>query len=670
MIDFPDLNTIQSILIRTINEDPDLQIKALIASHLAQRDTSSLIQKLLELSKSPYPEVREIIAINLRGHSKVLNDLLDWFDVETDLSTLEKLFLTLSSILKNLSEDSPLASSTAARLSTLIQKGYYLETAIELIGYCDVPITEQTLLETLHTYRFNEKIRISILRGILHLAQKTHSLPIEIQNHLITLVTTSYEPLKLRELGLNALGEVKNQEIIDALELIIETDHNPQMRKKAIEIIGKWGIIDFCPLLIEKLRYDGISDVRTAAAVTLGTISCFDAVPELSEALSTDPSFFVREAAAEALGLLKSQQALLVLLKGLEDQDSYVRATSAWSIEQLEPTSDLIRKICQAARSIGVESKIRRGMVSLLGRMSSIEPTNKEAMRCLLSLFREDKTPLRELVIEVLENFTTQLKEERDLMKKHLSFILEALATSKSFSLRAAICSFLGHLKESSTFSFLLDRLLTDEDAFVQRQAAWAISNLSPSEHTISIHDLLQDKRYSDLVPLFLEILASWADLSDLPLALKFLGSNHDIEWRRRTVEWITAIIDTADLDVDMEMEVINKLILLLEKDKANTVRAAAAHALGHFSGVEFDDLINPALLRAIKTDRIYSVRELAAEALGFRGGMSVVSELFNLVQHEKEKDPSIRYFSSLALLNVETQLAKKNNGQLYEKGY
>ncbi|UCE14026.1 MAG: HEAT repeat domain-containing protein [Candidatus Heimdallarchaeota archaeon] len=660
MIDFPDLNTIRSILIRTINEDPDLHIKALIASHLAQRDSSSIIQRLLELSKSHSPEVREIIAISLDGHSEVLTALLDWFEVEKDLTTLEKLFITLSTILKNTS-DSPLVFSTAARLNSLIQKEDYLQKALELIGYCDVPLTEQTFLKALHTYRFNEKIRVSIIQGILHLAKKTHSLPIEIQNHLITLVSTSYEPPKLRELGLNALGEVKNQEVIDALELIIETDHNPHIRKKAIEIIGKWGIIELSPLLIEKLRYDGISDVRTAAATMLGAMSCFDAVPELSEALSSDPSFFVREASAEALGLLKSQQALLALLKGLEDQDSYVRATSAWSIEQLQPTSDLIQKICQAARSVELEAKIRRGMVSLLGRMSSIEPTNKEAIRCLLTLFLKDRTPLRELVMEALENFTPQLAVERDLLEKHLPFILETLTTSQSFSLRAAICSFLGHLKESTTFPFLLDRLLNDEDAFVQRQAAWAISNLNPSEHTTHIHDLLQNKRHSDKVPLLLEILTSWIDLDDLPLALKYLSS-HDIEWRRRTVEWITAIIDTTDLGGNLELQVINKLISLLEGDKANTVRAAAAHALGHFPGVEFDDVINPALLHAIKTDRIYSVRELAAEALGFRGGISSVPELINLIQYEQEKDPSIRYFSSLALLNVEAQLSKKNN--------
>ncbi|MFX1336808.1 MAG: hypothetical protein ACFFAM_20400, partial [Promethearchaeota archaeon] len=64
--------------------------------------------------------------------------------------------------------------------------------------------------------------------------------------------------------------------------------------------------------------------------------------------------------------------------------------------------------------------------------------------------------------------------------------------------------------------------------------------------------------------------------------------------------------------------------------------------------------------IQAIKTDRVYTVRELAAEALGYRGGVSAVPELLELIQHKLEKDPSIRYFSSLALLNIEAQIAKR----------
>ncbi|MFX1506488.1 MAG: HEAT repeat domain-containing protein, partial [Promethearchaeota archaeon] len=63
----PDLDIIHDSLIKTIDEDPDIQIKALIASHLAQRHSPLLTKKLMSLSKSPTSEVREIIAMSFEG---------------------------------------------------------------------------------------------------------------------------------------------------------------------------------------------------------------------------------------------------------------------------------------------------------------------------------------------------------------------------------------------------------------------------------------------------------------------------------------------------------------------------------------------------------------------------------------------------------------------------
>lgn len=655
----PDIDIIHEVLLKTIEEDPDIQIKALVASSLAQRNSPLITQKLMSLSKSPTPEVREIIAMSLEGHFWVLDAMLDWFEAEVDEATLNKLFLTLSSTLRMVTEDVD-STKTSLRLKKMIDEQRHLNFSLELIGYCYDNITVKTLMEASYTYRFKDDIRASVLRGIFHLAQKSQILPQDLQKYLIDLVETTYEPSELRKIGLNALGETHNSEIIDLLELIVETDHNPELRKKAIEIIGKWGVIELSPLLIEKLKYDGTSTVRASAASALGAISSFDALPELADALETDVSFFVREASAEALGNLKSQQALAALLKGLEDQDSYVRSISAWSIEQIQPTSpELIRRICSAAGSIEQVSSIRSGMVALLARMSSMP----DAANCLLTLFRKDRTPLRELVIEALEEFVHILKDNQVFLEKDLPHFQETLATSQSFSLRAAICSFLGHLEEDSTFQFLLDRLINDEDAFVQRQAAWAISNLDPTDLISHIRSLLRDKAHNKITPLFLEILASWADIDDVPLALSYLKPNLENEWRQRAVELLTAIIDSPDLvtNRDYTYEVIETLISLLQKDNSNTVRSTCAHALGHFEGYEeYDSLITPALISAIKTDRVYTVRELAAEALGYRGGISAVPELINIIQHKFEKDPSIRYFSGLALLNIEAQMASK----------
>ncbi|MFX0125162.1 MAG: HEAT repeat domain-containing protein [Candidatus Hodarchaeota archaeon] len=656
-MELPDIEYIHDLLLQTIEEDPDIQIKALIASHLAQHNSPFVTQKLMSLSKSPTSEVREIIAMSLEGHFDVLDAMLDWFEAETDEATLNKLFHSLSSTLRMVTEDD-IAIKTSLRLRKMIDEQHHLNYSLELIGYCNTSITAKTLMEASYNYRFRDEIRAPVLRGILHLAQKSQSFPEDLRKYLIDLVETTYESPELRKIGLNALGETHNAEIVDLFELIAETDHNPELRKKAVEIIGQWGLYELSPLLIEKLKYDGISAVRASAASALGAISSFDALPELADALESDVSFFVREASAEALGNLKSQQALAALLKGLEDQDSYVRSISAWSIEQIQPTSpELIQRICSTARSIEQASNIRSGMVALLARMSSIP----DAANCLLTLFRKDRTPLRELVIEALEEFVVILKTNQDFLINDLPYIQETLATSQSFSLRAAICAFLGHLQEESTFPFLLDRLINDEDAFVQRQAAWAISNLNPTDHITQIRSLFHDRAYNKVIPLFLEILTSWADIEDVPLALSYLKPNLENEWRQRAVELLTAIIDSPDLVTNSQYtyEVIEILISLLQKDSSNTVRSTCAHALGHFEG--YNSLITPALIKAIKTDRIYTVRELAAEALGYRGGISALPELIKIIQYKFEKDPSIRYFSSLALLNIEAQMAKKN---------
>ena len=641
-------NVIHDVLLKTIEEDPDIQIKALIASHLAQRHSLVVIQKLMSLSESPTPEVREIIAMSLEGHFEILEAMLDWFEVETDEMTLDKLFKSLSTTLQKVITDND-AFKFAHRLEKLINKQHHLNYSLELIGYCNGDIAAKVLKDASFKYRFSEHIRASVLRGVLHLAQKTRILPDDLLKFVKELVESSYETPELRKIGLDALGKTQNAEVINLLELIAETDHNPDLRKRAVEIIGEWGVNELSLLLIEKLKYDGIPAVRASAASALGALSSFEALPELAEALEKDVSFFVREASAEALGNLKSQQALSALIKGLEDQDSYVRSISAWSIEQIQPTSpELIQRICSAAGSIEQVSTIRRGMVALLARMSS----KPEAAKCLLSIFRQDRTPLRELVIEALEEFVEILINDQEFIKKELPYIQETLATSQSFSLRAAICSFLGHLREDSTFTFLLDRLINDEDAFVQRQAAWAISNLDPTDHLRQIRSLLNSKVHIKIVPLLLEILTSWADIDDVPLALSFLDPDLENDWRQRAVELLTSIIDSPELVTNRQYtyEIIETLISLLQTDNSNTVRSTCAHALGHFEG--HDSIITPALIKAIKTDRIYTVRELSAEALGYRGGISAVPELIKIIQHKRERDPSIRYFSSLALLN------------------
>jgi HEAT repeat protein len=660
-----DLRDIHNVLLKTIDEDPDLQVKTLISVHLAQKS----VKKLLTLSKSSHADVREIVALSLQEYSEkaeIVGLLLEWYENEKDEASLEKLFSTLSLTFQTTSEEEKLKKA-GFFLKRMIDSETHLHFSLQLLGYCPVSITEGIFLEKLKKYRFNYKIRKSLFNGIHNLVKKYQQLPYSLQSRLIDVVGTSYEPSELRMVCLEALSEIKNQQIIDLLELIIETDRNPFLRKRGVEILGKWQVVELSSLLINKLRFDGIPDVRAACALSLGVMTSFEALPDISEALEVDPSFSVREAAAEALGYLKSQQAVVSLIKGLEDQDSYVRSTSAWSIEQIKPDKELILRICNAVESTEHDINIRAGMISVLARMNTIP----DAVICLIRIFRKDRTPIRELLLEALENFASILREDDSFIENDLPFILETLVKSSSFSLRAAICTFLGHLKVDSTFTFLLDRLKNDNDALVKRQAAWGIANLNSVNHKEIIYSILEDKGYRNLVPLLLEILTAWYDIEDIPLAINYLKPDNQVDWRIRAVELLTAIISTTKIELSEKItrSMIRRMTNLLKNDPASNVRAASAYALGHFSvNEEYDAFIIPALLDAIKTEKIYAVRELAAQAIGYRGqgDNNVVIDLCKLVEYDLEKDPSIRYFAALALLNYEENI--RDNRKLDEE--
>ncbi|MFX0085170.1 MAG: HEAT repeat domain-containing protein [Candidatus Hodarchaeota archaeon] len=663
MVNNVNLRDIHDALLKTIDEDPDLQVKTLISVHFAQKN----VKELIILSKSSHTEVREIVALSLQEYSRkveIIDPLLEWFENEKDEATIEKLFYTLSKTFQLTFEEEKLKKA-GFFLEGMIDSEVHPHFSLQLLGYCPMSVTENFFLEKLKKYRFNNKVRQSLFKGIYNFGKKYQQMPDSLQNKLIEVVGTTYETPELRKICLEALGEIKNQEVIDLLEFIIETDHNPFLRKRGVEILGKWQVVELSSLLINKLRFDGIPDVRAACALSLGLMASFEALPDLSEALELDPSFSVREAAAEALGNLKSQQAIAALVRGLEDQDSYVRSTSAWSIEQLKPDKELIIKVCKAVESTEQDINIRTGMITVLARMNTIPDT----VKCLTRLFKKDRTPIRELILEALENFVPFLRKNDSFLENDLSFILETLVKSSSFSLRAAICTFLGHLKVDSTFTFLLDRLKNDNDLLVKRQAAWGISNLGFVNHKEIIYSLLDDKDYRNLVPLLLEILTAWCDIEDVNLAINYLKPECEVDWRIRAVELLTAIISSTRIELSEKLtsSMIHTMTKLLKNDPASNVRAASAYSLGHFSvNEEYDALILPTLLDAIKTEKIYTVRELAAQAIGYRGqgDNEVVIELFKLINYDLEKDPSIRYFAALALLNYEENIrnSSKNN--------
>ncbi|MHA1973304.1 MAG: HEAT repeat domain-containing protein [Candidatus Hodarchaeales archaeon] len=642
---------IQNILISLIERDPDFQIKNLIAKYLSLHNPKLLVEYGM---KSKDKIVKDIIALSLNEYQNVLKELFVWFKNEDDEKVAEHLFDSISNILnKEQILDENIVNEVRNITINLIENKRYFYLALELLGFLPDDKIESLYYNYLTNLRFDNEAIIAILKGLRHLATKTHSINSHLNEKLTLMINSPFELVEIRTLALLALENTENNDLIDLVESIIETETNNQLRKLAVEITGRKNFFNLSPLLAERLKYDGVSDIRAAAAYALGELNAFETLPELTEALESDPSFSVREAAAESLGVIKSQEALTTLIKGLVDQDSYVRSVSAWSIEQLDikREDNFILELCNLCRSDEIDIQVKSGILILLTRLS----TNKTALNCLMSLFKEDNSNFREIIIETLEDFIPIMKEEEIFYKDFLPFIQELMIKSRSFSLRANICTFLGNLKEDSTYPFLFDRLINDPDPLVKRQAAWAISKLNPINLKDRILREIKRDYPKETVFLFLEILSSWAEEEDIAIVKNYIFSE-DLEIRQHAVELLTAIIDyVEDISENKMEELVQLLIGILNNDPVNTVRAAAAHTLGHIVG--FNSLIDKNLISSIKKDKIYSVRELAAEALGFRGGETVIPELLQLINPEVEKDPSIRYFAIIALCDIDSKL-------------
>ncbi|MHA1227696.1 MAG: HEAT repeat domain-containing protein [Candidatus Hodarchaeales archaeon] len=595
MTDHFNQEYLRKILISSLERDPDFQIKNLTAKYLSSRCPELLVHFGMN---SREEIIKDIVASSLCEDTKILIELFDWFEKEKNNQTLGHLFKSLSNILvKERFLDEHIATTIRNTIINLIEQKRHFYYALELLGFFPDEKVESLFYDHLTLLRFNNTARNAILRGIKHLTRKKHSLQIYLKEALVSMINSPFELVEIRILALEALEHTEDSDLADLIETIVETETNAQLRKLAVEIAGRKNFYDLSPLLAERLKYDSVSAIRAAAANALGKLNAFETLPELSEALESDPSFFVREAAAESLGVIKSQEALTTLLKGLVDQDSYVRSISAWSIEQLDVDREdnFVVELCNLCKSNEIDIQVKSGILILLTRLSS----NKTALDCLMSIFKEDRSNFREIIIEALEDFIPILKEEETFHNEFLPFLQELMITSHSFSLRANICTFLGHLKEESAFPFLFDRLVNDSDPLVRRQAAWAISNLNPLNLKDKILKEIDREYPKETILLFIEILSSWAEEEDIAIVKRYIYSD-DLEIRQHAVELITAIIDSAEDISDSKMEeLVLILIETLNNDPVNTVRAAAAHTLGHIVGN--DSIIDKTLIESIK---------------------------------------------------------------------
>ena len=648
-----DVNFIQSSLINLIEVDPDLQIVSLLISRLA----TIAPEKLIPLTYSNSKTLRLILALNFAGRIQNSNNLFEWLKREEDTDVVNSIKNSLNETLSGII---PNEVALFTKIQQQIMTGEKVAIYLELLGNFTLPAVEDILLHQWEINRYNEIIKKAVIQALKFYSKKTKKVSKKSEQLLLTLISSSYEDVNLRKRALDSFEWLKGTEINDSLEILVETEKHPTIQLKAVKLIGAKKLYDFFPILIERLKFDSNSKIRAASAEALGILRVYEASEELADSLETDVSFSVREASAEALGIIKSQEALSSLLKGLIDDDSYVRSVSAWSIQQLYLDKgeriNLIQRLNETCLSQEVDFQTKENIISLLAQLNLYE----ESMNCLVDLyFNIQPSSLKESILEGLENFIPLLKKNQKFLSENLPLILKNLGLY-SFSLKASICTFLGYLKENSSFNILLECLEKESDPWVKRQATWAISQLDSEAFKQLIIEKIEKIRDPSLNVYYLEILTNWIDYTDLNLLFSLLLSDR-LEIRQQVIEMFGVLVSKFD-DFSKPFDlnaVLNRLIHHLHYDPANTVRAASAYALGHIANNDLT--IDQLLVQAIQREKIYSVRELAAEAIGYRSNPSIVPELLKMTDPQIEKDPSIRYFACLSLLDILERVLPSN---------
>jgi HEAT repeat protein len=152
-------------------------------------------------------------------------------------------------------------------------------------------------------------------------------------------------------------------------------DKSSEVRAAAAESLGKLGDDTAEESLVFILENDTNADVRKHAASALGSVGHEDAVESLIGSLS-DKEWPVRKNAVIALGKLGDKRALKPILKALDDEDTDVKRQAIHALEKMkkEAFKPLLKKLYDVNwqnRSIAAEALGR------LGDRRAVEPLSK-----------------------------------------------------------------------------------------------------------------------------------------------------------------------------------------------------------------------------------------------------------------------------------------------------
>ncbi len=152
------------------------------------------------------------------------------------------------------------------------------------------------------------------------------------QDALMSLLATYYDHGSEEQVRIAALLSAKPDDIIySVLEQALRNDANANVRNAGMELYVAFGSRSLPRLAL--LLQDADEEVRTFAAVMLGTMGIREAVPALINAL-VDEDLNVKHAAAESLGRIRDDRAVLPLIDALTG-DMWLQFPAAMALGEL-----------------------------------------------------------------------------------------------------------------------------------------------------------------------------------------------------------------------------------------------------------------------------------------------------------------------------------------------
>ncbi len=257
--------------------------------------------------------------------------------------------------------------------------------------------------------------------------------------------------------AVKAMGPEAGKTVLAAMK-----HKDPRIRAGAAHMLNVLRPPGTVAVLIAALA-DPSSQVRCAAAATLGRIRDKAAVEPLIELLKTEKDMFVISAAAFTLGHFKDPRAVEPLLDALARQIAarWSPVWTAWALGQLDdPQRRAFAKLTKLLKSD--RPRVRGSAAYALGWLS-----DAAAVEPLLKAAADDSPLVRAYVADALGR----------LGDRRAVGVLTGLLTDADLIVRMHAVSGLEHLGDGSVVD-LLSAMLKDPDVRIRRHAAGAIRTI------------------------------------------------------------------------------------------------------------------------------------------------------------------------------------------------